>query len=298
MVCHPDYYRGRDLDRFDSGGGPGRIDVDAFCVDGPKDWDWRRRCPVGDRFSSWMQRDFPDPSDCSFPVCCIFRNSTGIQKSGEKCMYFMDAFLAHWSFGRLGDKSKLVNFVRYFCVSYLKLKCRQQAESNFGMKMIARKMNRGLKGYMTVEAALIIPMVLCIIVILIYTSFFLYDRCLFAQDSYLLCLREAYRKEEGAPKVDADRLAAGAEKQFGTKYFAVDSFSGDASVKGKYGFYEGTAKVAPKVFGTYFLMPKTIWNQCFSSASRKNDPPWYIRSYRRKSYFIKKGIQVLQNDEE
>ena len=59
-----------------------------------------------------------------------------------------------------------------------------------------------IKGYMTVEAAFVMPMVLCVFVMLIYTSFYLYDRCVFKQDDFILCFRESIRKEEGAPRVD------------------------------------------------------------------------------------------------
>lgn len=46
-----------------------------------------------------------------------------------------------------------------------------------------------LKGYMTIEASLIIPFVLCIFVFLIFAAFFLYNKCILNQDAYIKCFR-------------------------------------------------------------------------------------------------------------
>lgn len=50
-------------------------------------------------------------------------------------------------------------------------------------------MNRWLKGYMTVEASFIVPLVLVLYVLIIVGGFFLYDRCVMSQDQYLLAFR-------------------------------------------------------------------------------------------------------------
>lgn len=148
--------------------------------------------------------------------------------------------------------------------------------------------------YLTVEAAFIVPMVLCLFVILIYCSFYLYDRCVFQQDAYILCLRESIRKDEGAPTVDTARLESGAERQFGTKYFAVSRLETSAAAEGKQCVFEGTAQILPTSFGSDVLMPKNIWSANFRAEKRKTDPAWSIRSLRRKSYVLKKGMELLQ----
>ena len=48
---------------------------------------------------------------------------------------------------------------------------------------------RGLNAYMTIEASLIIPLVLGTYFFLIFTCFFLYNKCVLAQDSYVKCYR-------------------------------------------------------------------------------------------------------------
>lgn len=166
----------------------------------------------------------------------------------------------------------------------------------YGNKDELKQMDkREIQAYMTIEASLLIPMVVCVIVVIIYTAFCLYDKCLIAQDSYILCLRESYRKDAEGPQVNTEAIESGAERQFGTKYFAVNAFSGNAAAEGTIGSYCGTMKVAPGVFGQYFLMPQNIWTQRFSSAARKTDPPWSIRSYRRKTYVIRKGVHYLSD---
>ncbi len=148
--------------------------------------------------------------------------------------------------------------------------------------------------YMTVEAAFIMPMVLCLFVIVIYCSFYLYDRCVFQQDAYILCLRESIQKDEGAPTVDAARLKSGAARQFGTKYFAVSRLETAASAEGRDCVFEGTAQILPTSFGSDALMPKKIWSANFRARKRKTDPAWSIRSLRRKSYVLQKGTELLR----
>ncbi len=50
-------------------------------------------------------------------------------------------------------------------------------------------MNKKWKGYMTVEASFIVPIVLILLVLIVRSSFLLYDRCVISQDSYLLVFR-------------------------------------------------------------------------------------------------------------
>ena len=140
---------------------------------------------------------------------------------------------------------------------------------------------------------MIMPMVLCILVICIYAAFLLYDCCVLYQDAYIVCLRESYQKDEGEPEVDIGRMEEEAAEWFGSRAFAVDTWSAEASADGKWAVYEGTARVAPAVFGRFFLMPEDIWNLSFSARSRKNDPAWSIRSWRRKSYVVTEGLSTL-----
>lgn len=50
-------------------------------------------------------------------------------------------------------------------------------------------MNKKWNGYLTVEASLIMPVVLFLYLLIILCGFFLYDRCMISQDNYLLAFR-------------------------------------------------------------------------------------------------------------
>lgn len=50
-------------------------------------------------------------------------------------------------------------------------------------------MNKKWNGYLTVEAAFIMPVILLLYLILIVCGFYLYNRCVISQDSYLVAFR-------------------------------------------------------------------------------------------------------------
>lgn len=49
--------------------------------------------------------------------------------------------------------------------------------------------NKKVKGYLTVEASFVMPIVLFLYLLVILLAFFLYNRCVISQDLYLLALR-------------------------------------------------------------------------------------------------------------
>lgn len=62
-------------------------------------------------------------------------------------------------------------------------------------------MYKKIKGYFTVEAVYLIPIILLLYVLIIISGFYLYDRCVMSQDSYLLAFRGGhftdYEENEG-----------------------------------------------------------------------------------------------------
>jgi hypothetical protein len=54
---------------------------------------------------------------------------------------------------------------------------------------MAMKQRESLGAYMSIEAALIIPLVIGIYFLLIFTAFFLFNKCTLAQDTYIKCYR-------------------------------------------------------------------------------------------------------------
>lgn len=101
-----------------------------------------------------------------------------------------------------------------------------------------RKVKRiAAKGYMTLEAAFIMPWVVFLFVFLIYIGFYLYDKCVLFQDAYTVCFRGSVQKEEGA---ELPYINTHMEEQFGKKYFGVGKVWGSAEQAGQevkvYGF--------------------------------------------------------------
>ena len=103
------------------------------------------------------------------------------------------------------------------------------------------------EAYFTVEAALIVPVVVCIFVMIIYLSFYLYDRCVLTQDCYVLSYRQSIEKGK------ADRAGTAAAKdQFGQKLFMLSSMQTEKS-EGKKTRVLVNAAMQPPLFGLDFF---------------------------------------------
>lgn len=141
---------------------------------------------------------------------------------------------------------------------------------------------RQVDGYMTVEAALILPMVLCIYVILIYTGYFLYDRCVATQDAYVLCFRESIHKDSSLWSYPDGSVVRDQENaQVGDKYLAVKGCSTEVTTERAMIRYSGEGSVAPPLFGDSPIMPENIWTFRYGMSARHTDPPLHIRKARR-----------------
>ena len=84
-----------------------------------------------------------------------------------------------------------------------------------GKKFDAR--NMCVEGYFTVEATLIMPIVLYVCVFIIYTGFYWYDRCLMRQDAYRAALAGSSIYRDDNQKVYntvADTIARLAEDKY------------------------------------------------------------------------------------
>ena len=62
-----------------------------------------------------------------------------------------------------------------------------------GQERVRKQQGRAADAYMTVEASFVVPMAVCLIVLVIYLSFYMYNKCLLAQD----CARTAIRTAAG-----------------------------------------------------------------------------------------------------
>lgn len=76
----------------------------------------------------------------------------------------------------------------------------KKKEKNTGIGKKRRLLGQSPAGYMTVEATLIVPIVLYVCIFIIYSGFFLYDRCVMKLDAYRAVLRASsiYRQDSQA----------------------------------------------------------------------------------------------------
>ena len=145
--------------------------------------------------------------------------------------------------------------------------------------------------YFTVEASLIMGIVLVIIVLVIYVSFHLYNRCLYAQDSYLLCMRESLIKDE---RNLVSELVSCAQGQFGKKYFGVMDRSVSAREAQRKISCSGAQESAHTLFQGSPVMPGIDWTIHFGSSARKSDPAYHIRLYRRIRFLAGEAAKAVK----
>ena len=92
--------------------------------------------------------------------------------------------------------------------------------------MPLRKM---VKGYMTIEASFIVSWTVFLFVLLIYLSFYSYDKCVLFQDAYAVCFRGSIQKKENQV---VPYISSHMQEQFGRKYFGVGQVQGSVDRNG------------------------------------------------------------------
>ena len=125
-----------------------------------------------------------------------------------------------------------------------------------------------MKGYMTLEAAMVFPAAFALVIMLLYVTFFLYDKCRMTQDLYTAAYRQSIERGESAPDIKIDTSG----------YFMLGSCSAQVS-GGSEICAEATGDMAP-------AFPageegRNTWELKVSMKARKNDPPRSFRRFRR-----------------
>lgn len=141
-----------------------------------------------------------------------------------------------------------------------------------------RKINSmAVKGYMTLEACFIMPWIIFIFVLLIYISFYAYDKCVLFQDAYTLCMRGSTQKEEGKA---VEYINARMGGQFGKKYFGTDGVSGSVEQRGRIIKVYAECSVR-QPFNHFLTMYKAEGRQIKTQAAAwKINPTKLIRKFR------------------
>lgn len=129
--------------------------------------------------------------------------------------------------------------------------------------------------YFTVEAALILPVVICMIVMIMYMSFYLYDRCVMTQDCYVLGYRQSIEKAGRDRAGDETSLA-----QFKSRLFMLSgvqiSSSGEKNIQ-----VQANGRMEPPVFGLPLFDNERQWILGIEKKAAKTDPPKAYRRVRR-----------------
>ena len=135
-----------------------------------------------------------------------------------------------------------------------------------------------VKGYMTVEAAFIIPWVIFIFIFIIYSAYFLYDRCLIFQDSYAYAVRAA-NKQMSVTDVEC-YMNENAGEQYGNKYIAVSGIKKSFKVSEKEITIEAAGQPECRFIPNTVLPDIRLWKvSAYVKASREN-PTQFMRICR------------------
>ncbi len=121
-------------------------------------------------------------------------------------------------------------------------------------------------------------MVICVLALLVYFSFFLYGRCVLAQDSYVLAFRATAFREGEMP---SSYVAQNAETVAGRKYFGNRSISFDTAVSGREVRVTGTGETKHGAMGGYFLKPRGSWGYSAKARATKRRYAAHIRKLTR-----------------
>ena len=132
-------------------------------------------------------------------------------------------------------------------------------------------MKRECEGYMTLEAAMIFPAVFAIVIMLLYVTFFLYDKCRMTQDLYTAAYRQSIARGDNIPENCIDTSG----------YFMLRSCS--ATVEGKNEVSaSAVGELAPALL-TGTEEGGTLWELKVTMRARRTDPPCSFRKFRRVS---------------
>ncbi len=146
---------------------------------------------------------------------------------------------------------------------------------------------------MTIEASLIIPMVLCVFVLLIYFSYYLYGRCMLSQDSYILAFRATRSRSFGFGDDMASFVSSKADEKAGKKYFGSSRPFFEPEISGKKITVKGGAEVRHRAMKRYFLMPESGFEYAALGKAKR----WEYAEHIRKLTRIKDiGSEIIDLD--
>lgn len=126
--------------------------------------------------------------------------------------------------------------------------------------------------YFTVEAALVLPMVIGVILFVIYVQFFLYNRCLMEQDAQSLALKGVVLQEENAQRL-LEKLKEEEAKQKRDKYIVWNRWGTDIVMKQN--------QIMITQSGSMLLNPEREWKASIVVTNHRTQPANDIRRFRK-----------------
>lgn len=258
------------------------------------------------RIWRWHHAYYHWPFDWKLPLlyavvhCAFVRNGFGIvsvndSQGGKEQQDSVCTVFGYRNGGNLLDIRKYRYGMKQKC--YIERKFHMEQKFHIEQKYhMERKHNikwrphikhEGIDGYMSLEAAFVIPWVIFLFVLLIYVSFYLYDKCVLFQDAYTICFRGSIQKEEnGALDYIQTHMAA----QFGGKYFGVESVEKSAKQSGKEVYVYASCRVRVP-FGHFLAMANEDGWQIQTSAKAQIANPTKIL---RKCRMAENALHFIQ----
>lgn len=146
-------------------------------------------------------------------------------------------------------------------------------------------MIKKVDAYFTVEAVLVLPLVIMMVVFVMYLWFFQYDRCLLEQDTGMVALKGTAVQDAISEKrmYELEKLADGVYRD---KYIACEELIQRAMVYGGKVLVEGKLKMGMPFMGAYFIEDKSEWQIDTGYRNDIIEPASLLRKYKR----LKEGI--------
>ena len=138
-------------------------------------------------------------------------------------------------------------------------------------------LKRTAKGYMTVEAAFVITWTVFLFVLLIYLSFYSYDKCVLFQDAYTVCFKGSIQKEENQV---VPYITAHMQEQFGKKYFGVGKVQGTVDRNGNTTSVTGECQVKVPIRQFFTMHDRAGWKIKTKAKAQIINPTKVIRKCR------------------
>lgn len=142
---------------------------------------------------------------------------------------------------------------------------------------------KDLNAYFTVEAALVLPLVMGAMIMGLYLFCYQYDRCILEQDIGSLLIYSCAMAEENADSTEDIRenieLRAGALNR--KKYAAWELTGLDIKIEKNRISLTGQGQLTFPVPGWNFWNKDNVWEAKVSYDSGRLSPVYYIRQYRK-----------------